>query len=95
MSPSPTQPPKAFKPKVLPKPSLRQSPPDLECVYDEPDALAIQRVVSPRTTRPGVYDDVAEVLGGKLRLDDGVANGNGYDENVYDDVDAGDEHVVR
>ncbi|XP_064390629.1 SHC-transforming protein 1-like [Halichondria panicea] len=94
VSPSPTQPPKAFKPKVLPKPSLRQSPPDLECVYDEPDALAIQRVVSPRATRPGVYDDVAEVLGGKLRLDDGVANGNGYDENVYDDVDAGDEHVV-
>ena len=61
-------------------------------MYDEPDALALQ---SPRSTRPGAYDDVAEVLGHGLQLNDSVANGNGYDENVYDDVDPGEEHAVR
>ncbi len=66
-------------------------------MYDEPDALALQ---SPRSTRPSAYDDVAEVLGHGLQLNDSVANGNGYDgngydENVYDDVDPGEEHGVR
>ncbi len=46
------------------------------------------------STKPGVYDDVGEVLGARLQLDGGVANGDSGD-NVYDDVDAGDEQKIR
>ena len=74
-------PPKPHKPKLLPKSKIATEP---EAVYDDPVCLD-RPIVSH--TRPGGYDDVAEVLGARLKI---VAD----TDNVYDDVEAGNEPSV-